>query len=161
MKKLFLLACMALFSVFYVNAQGETKVAGSVGFVTGNFGDGYTFSLTLEVSQLWKVADDFKAGGNVGISHFFGKNLNGVSLSDITFLPIAGSAHYNVSDDFIIGFDLGYALGINEGNDGGFYYAPRLEFGVSENMGIIAAYRNVSNDGTSLGHLTLGVSYGF
>ena len=49
------------------------------------------------------------------------------------FLPVAGSLRIYPTRGFKIGGDIGYALGINKGNDGGFYYKPSI--GIDMNGG--------------------------
>ena len=62
---------------------------------------------------------------------------------------------------FILGADLGYAIGVSPSdNDGGFYYAPRIQYGVSESIDIVLAYRGISVDGGSFDVLTLGIEFG-
>jgi hypothetical protein len=47
-----------------------------------------------------------------------------------------------------------------DGNDGGFYYAPRVQYGVSDALDIVLSYRGVSDDG-SFDVINLGVEFGF
>lgn len=63
---------------------------------------------------------------------------------EVQFLPIAASGRFNASEDFSIGADLGYALGINEGNDGGFYYRPIVGYNLSEKAQLNLSYTGVS-----------------
>lgn len=85
-----------------------------------------------------------------------------IDTPDVSFIPIAGSARYNISEEFALGADLGYALGINpDTNDGGFYYAPRIQYNTSSFLSIVAAYRGISVDGGSFDNLSLGVEISF
>lgn len=80
---------------------------------------------------------------------------------DATFLPIAAAARFNVSDAFSLGADLGYAVGLApDGNDGGFYYAPRAAYSVSDLIDIVLGYRGVSLDGGSWNIISLGLEFG-
>ena len=172
MKKLFLVIIVFAFA-FNVTAQDTSSTDGSgfiagisVGLPVGDAGDGYSFNITVELNFLWEVSDSFDAGIATGYSHSFGDTIDlgefgEFDLDDASFLPIAGAARFNVSDDFILGVDLGYAIGISpDGNDGGFYYAPRLQYGVSDSIDIVAAYRGVSVDGGSFDVITLGIQFG-
>ena len=106
------------------------------------------------------------AGIATGYSHSFGDSIDldgfgSFDVEDAGFIPIAGAARFNVSDDFILGADLGYAIGVSPSdNDGGFYYAPRIQYGVSESIDIVLAYRGISVDGGSFDVLTLGIEFG-
>lgn len=161
--------------LFVINTNAQDKptsdgggfIAGvSVGLPVGDAGDGYSFNITVELNFLWEVSDSFDAGLATGYSHSFGDSIDlgsfgSIDLDDASFIPIAGAARFNVSEDFILGIDLGYAIGISpDGNDGGFYYAPRLQYGVSDSIDIVGAYRGVSVDGGSFDVITLGIQFG-
>lgn len=164
MKKLLLCAVVALFGITGLNAQGANAGV-SVGFISGDFSDGYSFNITLDGNYLWEVSDQVEAGVATGYSHTLGKDVNGVKPDAVGFLPIAAAGRFSVSEDFTVGVDLGYAIGLSpDGNDGGFYYAPKVQYSVSESIDVVAAYRGVSLDfgGVTLGFntITFGVEFG-
>lgn len=165
MKKL-MIAAFAVFAFAQVNAQ-EFKGGINLGLPVGDAGDAYTFNITADLSYLWDVADSFQAGLATGLSYNFGDSIDlgefgSLDVDDALFLPIAGAARYSFTDDFAVGVDLGYAIGLSpSGNDGGFYYAPRLEYSFSDSLDLVAAYRGISLDGGSFDVLTLGLQFGF
>ena len=163
MKKLFLFAAVAVFG-FTMNAQ-EFKAGVNVGLPIGDAGDLTTFNVTLDLAYLWEMSEEFDLGVATGYSHSFGDEVDfgfgTVEVDDFQFIPVAAAARYAVSDKFKVGADLGYAVGLNDGNDGGFYYAPRVQYGVSESLDVVLAYRGVSLDGGSFDVITLGVEFGF
>lgn len=167
MKKLFL-AAFAVFAFASVNAQ-EFKAGVSAALPMGDAGDVSSFGVNLDVSYLWEVSEDFKAGVASGYQHYFGSEedvtLFGqtvtVEYDDFGFLPIAAAGRYAVSEEFTLGADLGYAIGLSpDGNDGGFYYAPKVQYSISDNLDIVLAYKGVSLDGGSFDALSLGVEFG-
>ncbi len=159
MKKLFLCA-FAVFAFASVNAQ-ELKVGVSLGLPIGDAGDLYTFNLTSDVLYLWEVSEEFSAGVATGISYNFGDSIGPFDVDDAVFLPIAAAGRYAVSEKFTVGADLGYGIGISPSeNDGGFYYAPKVQYSVTEALDIVLAYRGVSLDGGSLDTITAGVEFG-
>jgi hypothetical protein len=164
MKKL-MIAAFAVFAFAQVNAQ-EFKGGINLGLPIGDAGDAYTFNITADLNYLWDVADNFKAGIATGLSYNFGDSIDlgefgSVDVDDALFLPIAGAARYSFADSFAVGIDLGYAIGLApSGNDGGFYFAPRLEYGITDSLDIVAAYRSVSDNG-SFDVITLGIQFGF
>lgn len=165
MKKFLLFAAFAVMGLVSVNAQGQFNAGISGGLPVGDFSDLYSFNVTVDASYLWEAGDSFEAGVATGYSHSFGDSQSfgdiTIDAEDAQFIPLAGAARFAVSEDFKIGADVGYAIGINEGNDGGFYYAPRVQYGVSESIDIVAAYRGVSIEGgVSFNTLTLGVEFG-
>jgi len=125
MKKLFLCAAIAVFAMSNLNAQGLSAAA-SGGFISGDFSDGYSFNISVDLTNLWEVSDGFDAGITTGYSHSLGKDFNGFTPDAVGFIPLAGAARFGVSEEFTLGADLGYAIGVSpDGNDGGFYYSPR------------------------------------
>ncbi|WP_298238198.1 outer membrane beta-barrel protein [uncultured Algibacter sp.] len=164
MKKLLLFTAIAVFGFVSVNAQGGFKGGINAGLPLGDAGDISTFNVSLDLNFLWEAGENFDAGIATGYSHSFGDEMSVGSITveydDIQFIPLAGAARFGLSEDFTLGADVGYTIGINDGNDGGFYYAPRAQYGVSESMDIVLAYRGVSLDGGSFDVLTLGVEFG-
>jgi hypothetical protein len=165
MKKLILVAVVAVFGLANVNAQ-NFNVGISAGLPIGDAGDGYTFSAIIDVNYLWEVSEQFDAGLTAGYSHSFGEDIDlgefgSVKLDDAGFIPIGVAGRFNASEDFTIGLDLGYAIGISpDGNDGGFYYAPKVQYGITQSLDIVAAYRGVSLDGGSFDIVSLGIEFG-
>lgn len=172
MKKLLLIITVFAFT-YNASAQDESTSSNdgfnagiSVGLPIGDAGDGWTFNVTLDLNYLWEVSDSFDAGLATGYSHSFGDSIDlgsfgSVDLDDASFLPVAAAARFNISDNFILGADIGYAIGISpDGNDGGFYYAPKLQYSVSDSIDIVAAYRGISVDGGSFDVITLGIEFG-
>lgn len=157
MKKLFL----AVFAVCaFASVSAQNFGAGlSVGLPVGDAGDVATFNVTVDVNYLWSVSEDFDAGVTAGFSQNFGDEVNGFDFDDVQFLPIAARGAFSVSDDFSIGADIGYAIGINDGNDGGFLWSPRVAYGVSEKIDIVLSYNNVSVDGGTWSNINLGANF--
>ncbi|PHR74628.1 MAG: hypothetical protein COA67_00705 [Lutibacter sp.] len=165
MKKLFLAVIVIAFG-FTANAQdgkcqGNFGIGVSAGLPTGDVSDAYTFSLGLDVNYLFEVSETFDVGPSVSYLTFFGGEISGFDIDNASFLPISAAARVYVGDSFAIGADIGYALGLSpDDNDGGFYYAPRIQYGVSDDIDIVAAYTGISVDGGSFNSINLGVNFG-
>lgn len=161
MKKLLMIALISLFG-YQANAQFSAGVWG--GLPIGDAGDIATFSLGVDLTYLFEVSEQFAVGPTTGFSHSFGDSVDTgfgtVDFDDVQFLPVGAAARYSISDAFSLGADLGYAVGINDGNDGGFYYAPKAQYSVSELIDIVFAYRNVSVTGGTWSILSLGLEFG-
>ncbi|MEZ4856180.1 MAG: outer membrane beta-barrel protein [Gelidibacter sp.] len=155
MKKLFLFAAVAVLGLT-ANAQ-EFKVGANLGLPMGDIKDYSSLNIAVDASYLWNVSEDFNAGATAGYSTYLGKN----GADAFGFLPIAAAGRFNVSDDFTVGADLGYAIGINpSGIDSGFYYAPKVQYGVSEKLDVVLAYKGISINGFSISSINLGVEFG-
>ncbi|PTX62645.1 outer membrane protein with beta-barrel domain [Kordia periserrulae] len=161
-----ILAIVAVFAmVFTANAQdGKFEVGINGALPVGDAGDAYTFSVGLDAAYLWNVSDKFDAGVATGFTNAFGDEFSVAGITfeveDAQFIPLAGTARYNVSSDFFLGADLGYAIGINDGNDGGFYYRPKVGYNVSEKVSLNLSYTGISVDGGSFDTIGLGVMFG-
>ncbi len=167
MKKFTLLTLCALFCLSVMNAQGEFKIGIAAGLPIGDAGDFSVFSLAVDLGYLFEITESIQVGPISGYSHSFGDDgatLPGTILEDgnpdVSFIPIGAGGRFVVAPNFNIGADLGYAIGLNDGNDGGFYYAPRLSYSASEDVDIVAAFRGVAIDGGSWDIITLGVEFG-
>ena len=118
---------------------------------TGDAGDVSGFSIGVDFTYLWSVSDQFDAGVAAGFSNAFGKEIEtgigSVKIDDVQFLPIAAAGRIHLTEEFSAGADLGYAVGINEGNDGGFYYRPMVGYSLSEKLGLSLSYTGISLEG--------------
>ncbi|MEM7087081.1 MAG: outer membrane beta-barrel protein [Bacteroidota bacterium] len=165
MKKLFLIVAVALMSFTAANAQGQFRAGLSGGLPIGDAGDFATFAIAVDLGYLFEISDSFDAGATTGYSHSFGDTIDlpivgSVEIEDVQFIPIAASGRVEVAPNFVLGGDVGYALGVNDGNDGGFYYSPRAQYGVSDAIDIVVAYRGVSLDGGSWDIISAGIEFG-
>lgn len=160
MKKIVFFSLTMLLGLQLVQAQGDFRAGLHAGLPIGDAGDFATFAIAVDLGYLFDISDDFQVGPTAGYSHSFGDEIGGFEIDDIQFIPLGGAARFNVSDTFSLGADLGYAIGVNDGNDGGFYYSPRAALMVSNSTSIVLAYRGVSLDGGSWDIISVGVEFG-
>lgn len=145
MKKFLLSAAIAVFGLMGVNAQFE--VGPYVGVPIGD-ADGFGFNAGATFGYYYEVIPRLKVGGILGVDHFFGKEYEDggftYDANDATFIPIAASAKFNITDKFFAGLELGYAIGVTDAaGDGGFLYRPRV--GLSLPMiDVYAFYKGIS-----------------
>ena len=153
MKKLFFLSLFAIFAFSNSNAHGQFQATVSGGIPTGDASDFATFAIAVDLGYLFELSDNFRVGPTVGYNtSFLDSDFDG---DNISFLPISASGRLNLSDEFTLGADAGYGIGLNEGNDGGFYYSPSILYGLSQSLDLILAYRAFSENGSTLGQITL------
>lgn len=158
MKKLLVVAMMA-FGIA-VNAQdGQFNIGANVGIPTGDASNATSFALSAEANYLFNVSDQFKVGPSVSFVNYFGKTIGNVGIGDFQFLPVSAAARFSPSDKFTFGGDLGYAVGMNTGNQGGFYYRPMIGYNVSEKLMVQATYSGITNDGATMSNFGLGVMF--
>lgn len=157
MKKLFL-AAFAVFAFASVNAQ-EFKAGISGGLPIGDAGDLATFSIAVDLGYLFEISEDFQAGPTAGFNHSFGDS--DIIDEDFSWVPVGGTGRFAVSEEFTLGADLGYGIGVSpDGVESGFYYAPRVQYSVSDALDVVLAYRNIALDGITWSQITLGVEFG-
>lgn len=160
MKKVLLIAAVAVFGFTSVQAQDEGfKADVNFGIPVGDIDEVSSFNIGVDVSYLFNVADSFQVGPLVGYSHFLLKS-DFSDFDDISYLPVAASARFFASEDFFFGADLGYAVGINDGNEGGFFYRPKLGYNLGP-VSLLLMYSGVSDNGFTASSLNLGVEFGF
>jgi len=177
MKKLFLFMTLALFAL-NVNAQDEVsdtsgaksngtfKIGASIGIPVADAADISTFVLGVDAYYYFTSIDAFlELGVTAGFRNFFGDDIEigglTVEVDDVQFLPLAAAARLKLFGIVSGGADIGYAIGINDGNDGGFYFRPVVGIDIADTIELNASYENISNDGVNLGNLNVGVLFEF
>jgi len=164
MRKLFLLTAIALLGFTTMNAQ-VFKLGASAGLPTGVLGDATSFGLNLDAAYLWEVADNVTVGPKAGLIYLFGKKQTfggfEVAAQDFVFLPIAATGRIMLGEEFLLGTDLGYGIGISPSGVGsGIYYRPMAGYAISEAIMIMLSYTGISSDGTTLNTVNAGIEFG-
>lgn len=157
------LVFIAVFTIIGLTTRAQEFNGGiSLGLPIGNTSDGWLANITLDLNHLWKISDAFEVGMASGYSHTLGDQIGTtpVDVLDFSYVPLALAVRLNISDNFTLGADLGYAIGIDpKGNDGGFYYAPKIQYRISDDIDIVAAYRGVSLNPSSFDVITIGIEF--
>lgn len=155
MRKLLCSAIFGLLAIVNVNAQ-DFNLGFNLGLPLGDIKDLSGLNIGVEASYLWDVSKEFDLGLTTGYTTFLGKE----GYDALGYLPIAAAARLDLSESIILGVDLGYAIGINpSGVDGGFYYAPKLQYDISEDIDLVLTYKGISANGSSISSLNLGVEF--
>ena len=167
MKRILLSAAVLLIGL---SAQAQLKVGVNGGLPVGDFSDFYKANFGADVYYYFVGADDefFNLGLASGYSFFAGDDLEilgfTVDVENAQFVPIAAAGRINLLEFLTAGADVGYGLGINDGNDGGFYYRATagLDFGPVEISAFYLGYRfEESGETATLGSLGIGLLYDF
>lgn len=167
MKKLVLSIAILLAGLTVSAQEGQFNAGANIGIPTGDSGDSTSIAYSIEANYLFEVSDAFKVGPSVSYLGYIYKSeikdaadAGGYDLDSPAFLPIAAAGRFAASEQFTIGLDLGYAVGLNDGNDGGLYYRPLVGYNVSDSAMIQASYSGVSDDGFTASAISLGVVFG-
>lgn len=84
-----------------------------------------------------------------------------VDFPHVQFVPLAGSVRIWPSDSFSFGGDVGYAFGINSGNEGGLYYRPIVGYLLGPKTEINLSHTNIKLENRDWTTVTLGILYTF
>ena len=155
MKKLLFLFLVLFMGVTSVYSQGDFRFGVNGGIPVGDANDISDFHLGADVAYMFNVVEALDLGPMVGYSHYFIND----DFDDVLFLPIAASGRFGLSSIYL-GADLGYAIGLNNGNDGGFYYRPMVGYQIGI-LGISASFEGVTMDGGDFNSINLGIEFGF
>nr|WP_309758982.1 hypothetical protein [Flavobacterium sp.] len=167
MKKI-ILTVAAVFAFGFANAQdGNFKVGAHVGLPIGDYKDSYSLNLGADFAYVWTVDSKFSAGLVTGYTSYLAKKYTyndgftsfEIKPDPIGFIPVAVTGQFAIDTNLFLGADLGYAIYAGKGDgNGGFYYQPKLGY-QTEKIEIYAGYKGISNDGTSLSSINLGVNF--
>lgn len=138
----FLLGCIGFSTQAQQVDRTSFRAGLNGGIVTGDFSDTYSLVLGIDVYQHWGVSKKVDLGATAGFFNAFGEkeelSAGGVTIEtefdNVQFIPVAGSVRIYPTTGVKFGGDVGYAIGINEENEGGFYYRPSL--GIDINGGV-------------------------
>jgi len=148
MKKLLFSAAIAVFGFMGLNAQNTSMEVGPyVGIPVGD-ADGFSVNAGATFGYYFDIIPDrLKVGGVAGVDHFFGKEyeVGGTKIKGdgATFIPIAASAKFNFTERFFAGLELGYAIGVSDGTNGGFLARPRVGMSLPM-LDVFLFYKNIN-----------------
>lgn len=154
MKKLFITLLVVMMGFSSAYSQAHLKLGVNAGLPVGDASDVSSFQLGTDLAYMFNAIPVLDIGPMVGYSHFFGKD----NSSDMQFLPAALAGRLNFPG-LTVGLDLGYAVGLNDGNDGGFYYRPQIGFNFLR-LGLIASYQSINVDPVNISSVNLGLEFG-
>jgi len=164
MKKLLILAMLVIFG--YCNVEAQTfKVGATLGIPAADASDVSNFVLGIDAYYYFTNIDSFiEIGGTAGFRNFFGDEIEVAGetfdVDDAQFLPLAGAARLKLFGIVSGGADLGYAIGISDGLDGGFYFRPVVAVDIADTIELNASYESISDQAT-WGNLNAGILFEF
>lgn len=174
MKKI-IIVLVLIFSFGAIQAQrnvDRTNFRAGVngGLVLGDYAEAYSFGLGVDLSHHWGVSKMLDIGIATGFFNAFGskestqlnESFTETEFANIQYIPLGTSLRIYPGKNvgFKFGADVGYALAINEGNEGALYYRPSLGIdlngGISElNISYFAVNEEVTFSSVLIGYLFL------
>lgn len=159
MRKLLFIAVVTLMSFGTIHAQSSMtglRLGINAGLPMGDVDDAASLRAGADLAYMISLLDIVQVGPMVGYSHYFGED----GIDDFQYIPIAASGRLGLPSSFVGGFDLGYAVGLADGSDGGLYWRPSLGYRFL-NFGILLSYEGISDDAIDVSALNLGVEFKF
>jgi len=162
-QSLALLACAFTFCM--TSAQEGFKIGAQAGLPIGEINDQIGVVVGADVGYAWAPNKIFDLGIKAGFIHGFPEKFKSeivtVELPSVQFAPVAATLRVWPGKVFSFGGEVGHALGLNEGNDGGFYYRPQFGIQTGPQSEINFSYTVIDGDGAQWSTLTLGYVYTF
>jgi len=170
-----ILTIVLVFAAFILQAQrniDRTNFRAGVngGIVLGDFAEDYSFSLGLDLYQHWGVSKALDIGVTAGFSNAFGEKqtlaaegVNETEFDNVQYLPLGASFRIYPGKNvgFKFGGDIGYAVGISEGEESALYYRPSLGIDLRQGTSEINISYFVINDDASFSSVLLGYIFLF
>ncbi len=124
-----------------------------------------TFVLGIDAYYYFTNVDSFlEIGATAGFRNFFGDDIEEggetFSVDDGQFIPVALAGRVKLFGLLSGGLDVGYAIGITDYLDGGFYIRPVLGFDIADTIELVASYESIS-DAATWGNFNVGVLFEF
>lgn len=171
MKKKVIIVLAHMMLLQFVNAQDAkaTKfqyfgIGINTGFTIGNYKDTYSNNFGVDVVYLSQIKGGFYLGAAAGFTNYFGDTIkqSGIEFDDdnLQFIPLSASIRFSPFEHFLAGPDIGYAIGVNDANEGGFYVSPRVSYLLSKKILFYAGYRLITLT-EGLEAIQLGIGFNF
>lgn len=150
MKNLLLISAIVFCSQLSFS-QADLKLGINGGFPVGDSSSFTDLSWGVDAAYLYNFAGIFQGGPLLGYTSFVGES----GYGNLAFLPFAASGRVNLPV-FDAGLDLGYAIGLEGGTGGGFFYRPKVGIGMRF-FDLIASYSGISSGDEHFSSVNLGV----
>ena len=165
----YILCFLFIFFSYQISAQYVDRSFFKAGFhVSTTLGDAVDFAnlgIGLDLYQHWGISKKIDVGFATGVQYYFGLDstidIGPEAITtrgeDTIYLPLAGLFRFYPTKSINLGGDIGYAIGLNDFTEGGFYYRPTLSFDLSPSSALNFSYSAVEGDGGTWTSITGGV----
>jgi hypothetical protein len=154
-----------LFLAIGLCAQEGFKLGIQGGLPINDFNGEVSVAVGLNTGYMFALGEVVDLGVDVGYVHGFKETFSDSGLQDnlksVQFVPLAVSTRIWPSNSFSFGGDVGYALGISDGNEGGIYYRPLISYLMGPQTELNLSYTGISLENKTWNTVTIGVVYTF
>ena len=162
MKKIFLILTFTFFGTAVYSQEG-LKFGVQGGLAVNDYADVTSIILGTDFGYMHALGEVVDLGVMVGYIHGFPEKYGTenalINLPSIQFLPISVGVRVWTSNSFSFGGNIGQAIGLNDGNDGGFYYRPQIGYLMGPSTEANISYTSIGLDGTPWNTVTIGILY--
>lgn len=163
MKKIAILIVCTIMAA-NLSAQEGLKIGIQGGIPLDDFTDDVSLMLGLDVGHMWALGEVVDVGVTAGYIHGFAEKYHTGTIANdlpsIQFLKAAASVRIWTSNSFSFGVDAGQGFGLNDDNDGGFYYRPQLGYLMGESTELNLSYTGIQlGDNTEWSTVSIGIMY--
>ncbi len=160
---------LLLIGLFYLSttsfAQEGLKLGMQAGLPFNDFNDAVSVVVGVETGYMFALNEYLDLGVSTGYVIGFAETFQSgpirIEYPNMQFLPVAASLRIWPSNSFTFGGEVGQAFGLNEGNDGGFYYRPMVGYLLGPKTEINFSYTGINLDLVTWNTVTLGVVHTF
>lgn len=153
---------MSIFSFQSILSQNADLNVGINGGVTiGNLDNVSRMAFGVDANYLFDVFDNVKLGPSVNFVYFLTEDNAGVKPDPFIYLPLGGAIRFSgENDDFYVGADGGFALGISpNGDNGGIFFKPMVGYNFNEKVSVNFFYAGIKKKKPTYGYVGIGVVF--
>jgi len=146
-------------------AQEGFKFGIQGGIPLDDYNEAVSIVLGADFSYMYPLGEVVDIGPAVGYIHGFAETFQTTIIREeqeaVQFLPLSAGVRFWTSNYFSFGGNVGYAMGINDGNEGGLYYRPTIAYLMSSSVEVNFSYTGIDIEETTWSTVTLGIVYNF
>ncbi|MES2485378.1 MAG: hypothetical protein V4581_05425 [Bacteroidota bacterium] len=154
MKTFLSITCFLAFTVIGFAQQDGFRLGAHGALPIGKASDVSSFNVGADASYLWQVHEIVAIGVATGYSTYLGKK----DFDNYSFVPVAFSGRVKQGESLFYTADVGYAIALQDGADGGLYYQGKIGW-TNSKLDIFIFYKGVSSDGNSLDCIGAGLAF--
>lgn len=162
MKKIALIIAFAFFGTTAYSQEG-IKFGIQGGLAVNDYADATSVILGADFGYMHALGKVVDLGVMVGYIHGFPEKYGTedvlVDLPSIQFIPISASVRFWTSNSFSFGANIGQAISLNDGIDGGFYYRPQIGFLMGPSTEVNISYTGIALESVPWNTVTIGIMY--
>ncbi|MGJ5640728.1 hypothetical protein [Formosa sp. S-31] len=132
------------------NVQAGLNIGASVSFPVNGANEVTSVGVLGDLTYIFQASRTIGVGLATGYGIYFGKDTSNFwgpihDGSDFRYLPVAFATRYGLTAQIVVGGDIGYAIGLSDNWDGGFYYRPMFGYNVSEMLQLNISYSGITD----------------